>query len=462
MTTAEEDAVAKAAKKALKKANKAAKKAAASGADAPPAAAVEAEADTAAESKADKKKRKREASAAADSAVVPDAEPDVVAATEDAGSDSDEKKKAAKKAKKAAKKSKKDKAAPAAAAVDDDSSEPAAAAPKKSKKDKGGRASSSEAQAAATAAANTITVDGMDVTPMTDFTNTGFPGVLTAYTRAQKFTRPTPIQSYCWPVLNAGRDIVGIAETGSGKTLAFSLPGLTRILAAAPRSASNAGPFMLVLAPTRELALQSAEVIAAAGKACGVESVCVYGGVPKFEQKKALNNRGGGAHVVVATPGRLKDLCGEGACDLSRVTYLVLDEADRMLDMGFEQDVREIISWTAQKGRQTAMFSATWPKEIRELAEEFLTDPVKVTVGDDDLTANVRVQQNVEVIAERDRDARLLELLAQCHSSRTNRVLVFALYKKEAVRIEQMLARKGWKVSTLHSSHVTISCNLVC
>ncbi|CAN0536640.1 unnamed protein product, partial [Laminaria digitata] len=138
---------------------------------------------------------------------------------------------------------------------------------------------------------------------------------------------------------------------------------------------------MLVLAPTRELALQSAEVIAEAGTHCGVKSVCVYGGVPKRDQKIALGGgRGGGCvQVVVATPGRLKDLVGEGACDLSKVTSLVLDEADRMLDLGFEQDVRDIIGYCAAAGeRQTAMFSATWPKSIRDLAAEFLRNPVKV------------------------------------------------------------------------------------
>ncbi|CAN0139564.1 unnamed protein product [Phaeothamnion confervicola] len=120
-----------------------------------------------------------------------------------------------------------------------------------------------------------------------------------------------------------------------------------------------------------------------------------------------------------------------------------------MLDLGFENDVREIVSWTSAS-RQTAMFSATWPREIRELAAEFLKMPVRVTVGDDELTANVRVSQTVEVVGERERDGRLLALLPEIHGSRTNRVLVFALYKREAERLEQTLARNGWKAVAVH------------
>ncbi|KAG5179570.1 DEAD box RNA helicase [Tribonema minus] len=329
--------------------------------------------------------------------------------------------------------------------------EPAPKSSKKKDKKKAKAAAPGAAAAApppaAAGGAAPITVEGMDVTPLADFDGAGFPAKLLAYVLAQKFERPTPIQSYCWPVLGAGRDIVGIAETGSGKTLAFGLPGLTRVLAQKGGSGGGGGarPEMLVLAPTRELAIQSAEVIAAAGAAAGVACACVYGGVPKGEQKRALRS----ARAVVATPGRLKDLMSEGAVDLSGVVYMVLDEADRMLDLGFEQDVRDIIGATA-RARQTAMFSATWPREIRALAAEFLREPVRVTVGDDDLTANARVAQHVEVIGERERDARLLELLEKVHGARDNRVLVFALYKKEAARLEALLSRRGYSAVAVH------------
>ncbi|CAN0022398.1 unnamed protein product [Ascophyllum nodosum] len=304
---------------------------------------------------------------------------------------------------------------------------------------------------AAPGGATKVHVEGMSVTPLKDFADVDMPPEVMRYVTLQKWKEPTPIQAYCWPVLNAGRDVVGIAETGSGKTLAFSLPAMARIVKRA-KARRNEGPFMLVLAPTRELALQSAEVIAEAGKHCGVRSACIYGGVPKWEQKKALGGAGGCCvQVVVATPGRLKDLVGEGACDLSQVTSLVLDEADRMLDLGFEQDVRDIIGCCAKAGeRQTAMFSATWPKSIRDLAAEFLTRPVKVNVGDDELTANSRVEQHVEVVEERERDGKLLRLLAKCHGSRNNRVLVFALYKREAARLEQFLQRNSFDAVAVH------------
>ncbi|CAM9175527.1 unnamed protein product [Choristocarpus tenellus] len=295
----------------------------------------------------------------------------------------------------------------------------------------------------------------MDVTPLPDFASASMPAEVMKYVTDRRWEAPTPIQAYCWPVLNVGRDIVGIAETGSGKTLAFSLPAMSKIFKELARAkkkgkVGGSGPFMLVLAPTRELALQSAEVIIEAGKHCKIRCACIYGGVPKREQRFALGGgKGGGVEVVVATPGRLKDLVGEGACDLSHVTSLVLDEADRMLDLGFEQDVREIISWCSVK-RQTAMFSATWPKSIRDLASEFLTNPVKVTVGADDLTANVRVAQYVEVVEVRERDGKLMALLRECHKSRTNRVLIFALYKKEAARLEQFLQRGGFNAVSVH------------
>ncbi|KAG7389533.1 RNA-dependent ATPase [Phytophthora pseudosyringae] len=260
------------------------------------------------------------------------------------------------------------------------------------------------------------------------------------------FDTPTPIQSQCWPILASGRDIIGIAETGSGKTLAFSIPGLIHIAAQPEVSHQNPGPRMLVVAPTRELAMQSSAVISEAGKKCGLRSVCIYGGVPKHTQKKALRD---GVHVVVATPGRLKDLVEERSCNLSKVTFVVLDEADRMLDEGFEKDIRAIIGSTHPE-RQIAMFSATWPQSIQKLAHEFLNNPVKVTIGSDELAASQNVTQIVEVIEDRARDARAHALLQKYHSSRTNRILLFVLYKKEADRVERMLHQRGWNCIAIH------------
>jgi ATP-dependent RNA helicase DBP3 len=139
----------------------------------------------------------------------------------------------------------------------------------------------------------------------------------------------------------------------------------------------------------------------------------------------------------------------EGSVSLQNVSYLILDEADRMLDLGFEPDIRKIVA-SITKPRQTLMFSATWPTAIQQLASEFLQRPVRVSIGSEDLVASHSVTQFVEVVDDRQKDARFLDLLKQYHSSRKNRVLVFVLYKKEAVRVEQMLYSRGWKAVAIH------------
>lgn len=266
------------------------------------------------------------------------------------------------------------------------------------------------------------------------------------------FAKPTPIQSTCWPVALAGRDVIGIAETGSGKTLGFFLPALMHLRAG--DAARRRGVRVLVLSPTRELAMQTETLVAAAGEHCGVRSVCVFGGVPKGPQAKALR---GGVDVVVATPGRLLDLYqNDRVAELSHATYVVLDEADRLLDLGFEKDVRAIVSATAAPpARQTCMFTATWPDGVRKLASDFLTRPITITVGSTELTANHRVKQVVEVVEPHAKDSRLLQLLKQYHGSRKNRVLIFALYKKararrRARRVGAGAAGGGWAQARAH------------
>lgn len=228
--------------------------------------------------------------------------------------------------------------------------------------------------------------------------------------------------------------------------MAFGIPALNHIVQQKDFARCKK-PLALVLAPTRELAMQIHEQFKEAGAACGVKSLCVFGGMPKHEQVQQLKQ---GVHVVIACPGRLLDLCQEGSCDLSQVTYAILDEADRMLDMGFEAEVRAILGMTS-KQRQTLMFSATWPNSIRKLAQEFLREPVKVTVGSPDLGANQNIKQIVEVLSDgRDKEQKLIELLNKYHSSRKNRILVFALYKKEAARLESMLQKRGWNCAAIH------------
>ncbi|TVY82713.1 ATP-dependent RNA helicase dbp3 [Lachnellula suecica] len=265
----------------------------------------------------------------------------------------------------------------------------------------------------------------------------------------KNFKAPTPIQAAAWPYLLAGRDVIGVAETGSGKTMAFAVPCVRHILSL-PEKQRNKGARAVIVSPTRELAMQSYEQIMLLAKVSGLQAVCVYGGVPKDEQRRALKT----ADIVVATPGRLNDLINEGCADLSRAKYVVLDEADRMLDKGFEEEIRKIIKTTATE-RQTLMFTATWPESVRELASTFMKTPLKIAIGDNptgDLRANTRIEQRVEVVEPRNKEYRLLQLLKQYQSGaqKDDRILVFALYKKEATRVEGFIRSKGFRVAGIH------------
>ncbi|KAI0962912.1 hypothetical protein AcW1_000144 [Taiwanofungus camphoratus] len=303
-----------------------------------------------------------------------------------------------------------------------------------------------------------------EVTPVLSFDQLDVPADLRSAFAG--FKEPTPIQACSWPPSLEGRDVVGIAETGSGKTLAFGLPALARLVSS-PLSDSKKSKgttvSVLVMAPTRELAIQTHETLSALGEPFGIASVAVFGGVDKAPQVKSLKNAnkdGKTTRIIVGTPGRILDLVNDGACDLSRVTYLVLDEADRMLDKGFENDIRSIIGYTKPGAeRQTLMCNATWPEAVRRLAASFQQNPVRVTVGSDDLTANSRVEQVVEVFDDaRSKDSRLLGHLRALSHKKSNkagspedaRILVFVLYKKEASRVEGMLRSKGYTVGGLH------------
>ncbi|KNA24864.1 hypothetical protein SOVF_011780 [Spinacia oleracea] len=263
------------------------------------------------------------------------------------------------------------------------------------------------------------------------------------------FDKPSPIQAHAWPFLLDNRDFIGIAQTGSGKTLAFGIPAIMHVLG--KRKGDNSrrvNPICLFLSPTRELAQQIADVLCDAGKSCGVKSACFYGGTSKGPQLSALRS---GIDLVIATPGRLKDLIEMGKCHLQDVSFVVLDEADRMLDMGFEQDVRSILSQT-NSDRQMVMFSATWPMEVHQLANEFMDpNPIKVVVGSEDLAANHDVMQIVEVLEENTRDRRLVALLDKYHEAQRNRVIVFVLYQKEGDRVERMLQGRGLNVVAIHA-----------
>jgi len=283
------------------------------------------------------------------------------------------------------------------------------------------------------------------------------------------FTAPTPIQSASWPYALSGRDVIGIAETGSGKTLAFSLPcieALSSVQKATKSTARSTHVRAVIVAPTRELAMQTHAAIADLAALVGLSSVCIYGGASKDDQRSLLR-KNGGADIVVATPGRLKDFLSDDTVSLSEVMFAVLDEADRMLDKGFEEDIKQILGCCPpREQRQTLMFTATWPTSVRGLAEGYMIDPIKVTIGarmragEEDsngngtieLQANIRIAQTVEVVDPRGKEQRLLELLkeAQKGSAKNDRILVFCLYKKEAVRVELFLERRGMNVCSIH------------
>ncbi|KAH9171748.1 P-loop containing nucleoside triphosphate hydrolase protein [Lactarius sanguifluus] len=287
--------------------------------------------------------------------------------------------------------------------------------------------------------------DAPSLYPITSFDALPIPDLLRG--AFSTFNEPTPVQACAWPPALAGKDVVGIAETGSGKTYAFGIPALARLLSS---GSPGKGPRALVLAPTRELALQTHDALSGLK---AVQCAVAFGGVDKSQQARNIQ----GAQVVVGTPGRILDLIGDGGLVLGAVEYLVLDEADRMLDKGFENDIRAIIGHTKQgAARQTLMFSATWPEAVRRLASSFLRDPVRVTVGSEDLSANSRVAQEIEVFDdEREKDQRLLAHLRKLAPRKKggdlpDRILVFVLYKKEASRVENTLRRAGYAVGALH------------
>ncbi|XVE57352.1 hypothetical protein DITRI_Ditri04bG0084300 [Diplodiscus trichospermus] len=282
--------------------------------------------------------------------------------------------------------------------------------------------------------------------PLKSFTDSKLPGnVLDC---CKEFSSPSPIQAHAWPFLLDGRDFIGIAKTGSGKTLAFGVPAMMHVLSKRNgKSTKGKNPLCLVLSPTRELAEQIFNVLCSAGKSCDVKSVCLYGGTAKGPQISSLKS---GVDIVIGTPGRLKDLMNAEVCQLKEVSFVVLDEADRMLDMGFEEDVRFILGKTCS-ARQMVMFSATWPSAVHRLAQEYMDpNPVKVVIGSEDLAANHDVMQIVEVLDDRSRYERLTALLKKYHESKRNRVLVFVLYQAEADRVENMLRRSGWNVVSIH------------
>merc|ERR1712176_768292 len=274
--------------------------------------------------------------------------------------------------------------------------------------------------------------------PVRTFEEASFPEYVLQEISQSGFREPTPIQVQGWPIALSGRDMVGIAETGPGKTLAFLLPAIVHINAQ-PYLTRGDGPIVLVLAPTRELACQIQEECNRFGKSSKIKNTCAYGGVPRRPQEQDLKD---GVEIVIATPGRMIDFLDSGATNLKRVTYLVLDEADRMLDMGFEPQVRKITS-QIRPDRQTLLWSATWPKEVERLARDLCKeDPVHINVGSLDLRTAHTIRQYVEVVQESDKRGRLRRLLEKVMDG--SKILIFATTKRNGDELTREMRLDGW------------------
>ncbi len=269
------------------------------------------------------------------------------------------------------------------------------------------------------------------------------PNILQAIQEAG-YTEPTPIQAAAIPVVIAGGDVIGIAQTGTGKTAAFTLPILTRLTSHPIPQGQRRRTRVLVLAPTRELVAQIEENVLAYARHLPLKIAKVYGGVGEKPQKDALR---AGSDIVIACPGRLLDLMGQRCADFSQLEYLVLDEADRMLDMGFLPDIRRILNQLPKK-RQTLMFSATLSKEIESLTHEFQHSPKIVQIGKRANPAET-VTQLVYEVAKHLKMALLAHLL---EDEKLQMVLVFSRTKHGADKIAKKLEQGGVTCATLHAN----------
>ncbi|KAL0403781.1 UNVERIFIED_CONTAM: DEAD-box ATP-dependent RNA helicase 52C [Sesamum radiatum] len=320
-----------------------------------------------------------------------------------------------------------------------------------------------------------VEATGGDIPPhVTSFEEMGFStNALTDNIRRCKYVKPTPIQSYAIPVAMAGRDLMACAQTGSGKTAAFCFPIINGVMDMQTRkrfvnhSAASgiACPVALILAPTRELSCQIHEVAKKFSYQTGVKVVVAYGGASTVQQLRNLEK---GVDILVATPGRLVDFIERGKISLRNVKYLALDEADRMLDMGFERQVRKIVQQMEmpQPGaRQTMLFSATFPAEIQRLASDFLSNYIFLAAGKVGSSTDLIVQR-VEFVPDVDKRDRLLNLLrsgiTNSTPSKDALTLVFVETKRAADALECWLSRKGFPSTAIHGDKIQMFLLLLC
>ncbi|KAG2452819.1 hypothetical protein HYH02_002165 [Chlamydomonas schloesseri] len=291
-----------------------------------------------------------------------------------------------------------------------------------------------------------ISVQGDHVPePLQTFESVGFPADILDEIRRAGFKSPTPIQAQAWPIALSGRDLVAIAKTGSGKTCGFLLPGMLHIQAT--RKDARMGPTLLVLAPTRELAVQIKTEADKFGRSSGIRNTCVYGGAPKGPQLRDLQY---GVQIVIATPGRLNDFLEAGQVRLQQVSYLVLDEADRMLDMGFEPQIQRIVR-TLPRQRQTLFFSATWPREVKSIASQFVVNQtVHVFIGgvEEKLVANKSITQYVTVVnGMHEKFAELAKIIRAKPPG--TRIIIFCTTKRMCDQLSYQMGRE-FRAAAIH------------
>ncbi|MCX6285501.1 MAG: DEAD/DEAH box helicase [Bacteroidetes bacterium] len=262
--------------------------------------------------------------------------------------------------------------------------------------------------------------------------------------KTEGYTKPTPIQEKAIPVLLKGRDLMGCAQTGTGKTAAFAIPILQLLYGKQNPAAGKRQIKALIITPTRELAIQINESFSAYGKHTGLKHTVIYGGVSQGSQTNTLKN---GVDILIATPGRLLDLMNQGFISLQNIRFFVLDEADRMLDMGFIHDVRKIISKLPSQ-RQTLFFSATMPPEIQKLAGSILMNPVKVEIAPIIATADL-IRQSLFYVKKTDKKSLLIHILKD-QSIET--ALVFTRTKHGADKVSRDLLKAGINAAAIHGN----------
>ncbi|KAJ7086764.1 P-loop containing nucleoside triphosphate hydrolase protein [Mycena epipterygia] len=296
---------------------------------------------------------------------------------------------------------------------------------------------------------DSIKIRGLDCPrPVTKWSHYGLPANCLDVIKRLNYTAPTSIQAQAIPAIMSGRDVIGVAKTGSGKTIAFLLPLFRHIKDQRPLEQME-GPIAIVMTPTRELAVQIHRECKPFLKVMNLRAICAYGGSPIKDQIAELKK---GAEIIVCTPGRMIDLLTANSgrvTNLKRVTYVVLDEADRMFDMGFEPQVMKIIN-NIRPDRQTVLFSATFPKQMDALARKILHKPLEITVGGRSVVA-AEIEQIVEVRAEDTKFNRLLEILGQMYNEDPEcRTLVFVDRQEAADNLLRELMRKGYLCMSLH------------